>query len=277
MKLSVRKLIIFFLLLVVVIAAFGLWSLRDVVFIKHRSFEQTRELLLPHLEIMQPKTAGRHPAVLYFHGCGGPKESRSWRAQEAVDRGFVAIIVDSYTGREIKWERTCSGERMPGFERVADVLVALDIARNMPSVDPDQLFLNGYSHGAWTILESLALGESLPRGLKDSPKNPLEGVLGLIAWYPYCGMAAQFSSGLQTQVPVLMLLAQEDRTTPPQPCIDFANSEKEKGYPISWHVYPGVDHGFDLQEDWVRVYDPEVHAQAVAAEMKFLNKWRKDR
>ncbi|MFT5711486.1 MAG: dienelactone hydrolase [Halioglobus sp.] len=277
MKPSVRKLVMLLLLLVVAAAAYSLWSLRDVVFIKYRSFEQTRDLLLPHLRIMQPKTAGRHPAILYFHGCGGPRESRAWRAQEAVDRGFVAIIFDSYTGREIKWERTCNGERMPGFQRAGDVFVALDIARKMPSVDPDQLFLTGYSHGAWTILEALALGDNLPRGLKDSPGHHLDGVRGLIAWYPYCGMAAQYSSGLQTHIPVLMLLAQEDRITPPQPCINFANSEQEKGYPLEWYVYPGVDHGFDLQEDWVRVYDPEVHAQSVAAEMKFLDKWRTDR
>ncbi len=258
------------LALVLLLSLLGLWAFRDVLFVQQRSFEQVRQLLLPHLKIMQPASSGRHPAILFFHGCGGLHESRSIRAQAAVDRGFVAILVDSYTGRNIDWERTCNGVQLPGFQRAADVFVALDIARKLPSVDPQQLFLVGYSHGAWTILEALALGDQLPWGLSDSPGHNLDGVRGLVAWYPYCGLGAQYTHELRTDIPVLMLMAAQDHTTPAEPCIHFAQLEQAGGQPVTWRLYPGVDHGFDLQEDWVRVYDPRVHASAMAEQMDFL-------
>jgi dienelactone hydrolase len=247
------------------------WYFQGAVFAEPLSFEETRAALLPHIQVITPDSNTPRPAVLLFHGCGGPREYGIPRAQQLAEQGYVAILVDSYTGREVDWQLSCAGRVLPGYQRAADVLVALDFARTHAAVDPDQLFIMGYSHGGWTILEALANGDTLPPGLTDSPGKHLQGLQGLIAWYPYCGFAARYTGGWDSELPVLMLLAAEDHTTAPQPCIEIAKREASREKAVSWNIYPGVDHGFDLQEDWVRVYDPDIHQQALQAQYEFLS------
>jgi dienelactone hydrolase len=247
------------------------WYFQEAIFAQPQSFEHTQQLLLPQMQVLLPDTDEPRPAVLFFHGCGGPRDYSVARARRIVELGYVAILVDSYTGRGIDWQLSCEGRVLPGSQRAADVLVALEFARQQPAVDPDRLFVMGYSHGGWTVLEALANGDALPPKLSDSPGNHLAGVVGVIAWYPYCGIGAEYTRGWSSDVPVLILLAADDQTTAPEPCIDIANEHSQRGLPVQWRVYPGVDHGFDLQEDWVKVYDPEIHRQAMQLQNDFLS------
>ena len=253
-----------------------LWYFRGVVFPDEYSFEEVQQLLTPHITVLTPQDSSKqHPAVLFFHGCGGPLDYTIPRAAQVLQQGYAAVIVDSYTGRGVDWELSCTGRELPGFQRAADVLAALEIARKHPSIDSQQLFLVGYSLGGWTILEALASGDELPDGLLDSPGHHLAGVRGLVAWYPYCGLATRYRQGWDSDIPVLMLLAGEDRTTPPQPCVEVASAQSAIGKSIAWKVYPGVDHGFDLQEDWVRVYDAAIHTKAMNRQTEFLTQHTK--
>jgi len=114
---------------------------------------------------------------------------------------------------------------------------------------------------------------TLPPGLTDSPGNHLQGLRGIIAWHPYCGFAAQYRDGWDSDLPVLMLLAAEDHTTAPEPCIDVAKQQASREKPVNWNMYPGVDHGFAVQADWVRVYAPDIHQQALQAQYEFLARY----
>jgi len=162
------------------------------------------------------------------------------------------------------------GRQMFGDQRAADVLVALEYARNHTAVNPDLLFIAGYSHGGWTVMENLAYNKELPRGLADSPTDPLAGVRGVIAWYPYCGIATHFRNGWQNEIPVLMLLAAEDEITDPRPCADIAQRQAALGLPIEWQVFENVGHGFDTEEDWVKLYDAGAHDRARFSQLNFL-------
>ena len=241
-----------------------------VIQVSPASFADTQSVVLPHLRVLLPEANEPRPAVLMFHGCGGVKPSLFRRAREIVAQGYVAVIVDSYTGRDTEWEKVCDGREMFGDQRAADVLVALQYARNHPGIAGDQLFLAGYSHGGWAVLEALAYNGALPRGLADSPANPLEGLRGVIAWYPYCGVATRFRAGWTSDIPVLMLLAAEDETTAPGPCVEVARRQAEAGQPVDWRVFDGVSHGFDTLEEWVERYDAGVHEEARALQADFL-------
>lgn len=247
------------------------WYYRDAIDIQQRSFAELRGLLEPQLTIYLPDSAHPAPALLFFHGCGGLTEATLGQARDASERGYVAIVVDSHSPRQIDWRKNCDGRVLWGQERAADVLVTMAIARDHPAVDRDQLFLVGYSHGAWTVLEALALGDELPPGLSDQPDQLWEGMRGAVAWYPYCGMAASFPANPFPAVPVLMLLAEKDEITAPEPCADGATTLSGRGLPVRHTVYPGVSHGFDRNEAWVKRYDPLIAEQAFAAQFAFLN------
>ena len=184
----------------------------------------------------------------------------------------MALIVDSFAGRNISWERVCDGLELFGDQRVADILVGLEYARSHPAVDGNRLFIAGYSHGGWAVLESLAYNGALPRGLSDSPPEPLAGVRGAIAWFPYCGAGTRFSAGWQNPIPVLMLLAAEDEVTAPQPCVEVAKQQEAAGQPMDLHVFESVGHGFDTGEEWVEAYDAKQHQAALSHQVDFLER-----
>jgi dienelactone hydrolase len=246
------------------------WYYRDAIDIHERSFSEMRELLEPHFTWYLPDSDAAAPAIVFFHGCGGLHEPTLKQARAAAGQGYVALVVDSHTPRNIDWNMNCDGRVLWGQERAADVLVAVAVAREHAAVDSGNLFLLGYSHGAWTALEALALGSELPPGLLDRPADPLRGVRGLVAWYPYCGGGASFVGDWQPAVPVLMLLAEEDVITAPEPCAEAAATQAGKGYDIRELTYPGVSHGFDRDEDWVKLYDPDIARQAIAEQFEFL-------
>ena len=140
-------------------------------------------------------------------------------------RGWAALIVDSYGPRGYLdydvWRLTCAGQLFMGSERAADVLVSLYDARRMPFVDRDRMVLIGSSHGGWAVMELLAFeaASELPYGLAALPddmvESPLDGVVGTILVYPYCGTANRARrSGWRHPAPVLFLLSADDMITP---------------------------------------------------------------
>ena len=248
----------------------GYFRYYDVINVRPVSFADTQDVVLPHLQLFLPEADEPRPAVLLFHGCGGVKPSLLTRAQELAGQGYVAIIVDSFTGRNIDWEQVCAGQVMFGDQRAADVLVALEYARNHSAIDAQKLFVTGYSHGGWAVLESLTYNEELPRGLLDSPSKPLTGLRGVIAWYPYCGIGTHFRDGWHKDIPVLMLLAEEDEITDAIPCASIAQEQAASGLPVEWHLFENVSHGFDTKEEWVQLYDVDVHDRARSIQLDFL-------
>lgn len=272
MKTVLKRTLLVVAILVLLLAGTGYVRYYEVIHVAPVSFAQAQSVVLPHLQVFLPEAHEPRPAVLLFHGCGGVKPSLPRRAQDIAAAGYVAVIVDSFKGRDIDWQRVCDGLEMFGDQRAADVLVGLEYARGHPRIDGERLFIVGYSHGGWAVLESLAYDGALPRGLSDSPPAPLSGVRGAITWYPYCGAATRFSAGWESPIPVLMLLAAEDEITAHEPCVDIARRQAAAGQPMEWEVFERVSHGFDTGEEWVVAYDAKVHGAAVERQLAFLSR-----
>ena len=253
--------------------AIGYVRYYDIIHVAPVSFAETQAVVLPHVQVFLPGVDAVRPAVLLFHGCGGVRPSLQRRAREFVEEGYVAIIVDSLTGRGIDWQRVCSGLEMFGDQRAAEDLVGLEYARQHPQVDSDRLFIVGYSHGGWAVLEGLASNGTLPRGLSDSPAEPLAGLRAAITWYPYCGIATRFSAGWESPIPVLMLLAAKDQITPHEPSTEVARRQMQAGQPVEWTVFACVGHGFDTGAEWVALSDEGVHRDALARQSAFLSRY----
>lgn len=223
--------------------------------------------------------AGPRPVLIQAHGCGGMQADRhrDWAAKAAA-LGFVSVIIDSnrprgYT-RETALETICVGDALLGQERAADLLVAYDTARATGRIDPQQVYLIGWSHGAWTIMDFLTMGPStLPAGL-TAYDGPWPEVAGAVLFYPHCGLGALSRvRKWQSQPNVLALLAAEDEIVDTAQCEAMLAEMAARGQPVEQYTYPGVNHGFDnafMRAETADWYQPDEAEDAVRRVEAFL-------
>ena len=86
-------------------------------------------ILRPHDAIYRPPGEGPFPAVLVLHGCLGVRSKDTRWAESLRDDGYVALVVDSMTGRGLttldQRRNVCTGWTLWGGTRAADVLASL--------------------------------------------------------------------------------------------------------------------------------------------------------
>jgi len=197
-------------------------------------------LLRPHDTVYRPDGAGPFPAVVLLHGCLGVRSKDARWAEALRDQGYVALVVDSMTGRGLttidQRRGVCQGMTLWGGTRAADVAASLAYLRTLPYVDGARLGVIGFSHGAWAALDFLA-------GASDDDVRGLHAVVG---FYPYCGMASRARwRGWHVDVPALLLLAADDRMVSTSQCESLAERALASGRSVSLTVYPHVGHSFD--------------------------------
>lgn len=220
------------------------------------------------------------PAVIQFHGCAGMRADfmQQW-AEAANRRGWLAVVVDSTGPRGIDRDRAlasvCAGKELIGQERAGDVLAAYDIVRARPDVDASKIVLAGWSHGAWSVMDLIAMTppRRLPAGVAREGVKPPD-IAGAILVYPYCGLGAWTRlDGWRKPVPALALVAGADTVVDPAACPKVFEQLKEDGADIDLVIYPGADHVFDdpfLAPKDRHMYDAEAHADATRRYETFL-------
>ena len=196
--------------------------------------------LRPYDAIYRPDGAGPFPAVILLHACLGVRTKDTRWAETLRGQGYAVLVVDSMTGRGIttleQRQSVCQGMSLWGSTRAADVATSLEYVRTLPYVDAARLALVGFSHGAWAALDFLT-------GASD---DDVRGLRGVVAFYPYCGMASRARwLGWQVDVPTLMLLAEKDRIVSTPSCQSIAEREAAGGRSVAVTVYPAVGHAFD--------------------------------
>lgn len=185
--------------------------------------------------LFKPAGAGPFPGVVLMTGCAGlnPPEDIAMQ-KSAIDhllaKGVATLLVDPFTARN-EPDGICANLNGQTFAKYAtrggnDVVAALKVLKATPGVDPDRVFLQGYSWGA--ISSVFAMDPNTPSA--HDPK-----VAGLIAYYPYCYDNVQFST------PTLVLIGDKDDWTPAKLC------EADKGKPnLEMVVFPGATHAFNV-------------------------------
>lgn len=246
--------------------------------------------LAHYYAIRRPEGDGPFPAALLFSGCDGPRDNLDRWSDMLVGAGWAAIVVDSHTPRGYDnfelWRLICAGQLLSGTERAADVLVGLRDARRMDFVDPDRIVMIGASHGGWSIMELLlfAANRRVPYALRDLPEGVsrdrmLDGLVGQILLYPYCGPANRArKGGWSWPSPSLFLLARNDTIAPAEDCQDVISRLIVSGMPVEVEVFEGVTHGFDQQEKAplsMLDYDPEATERALAIGRRFLRQFER--
>jgi dienelactone hydrolase len=254
--------------------------IRDPRFLAAPARAGQARLLASGLELVTPPGPGPFPTVLLIHGCGGlrglkgPNPIMDEYARSAVEAGWAAAILDSYAPRqwEANWarRRVCTGIRLPGYRRAADVLAGLDLLETDPRVDRRRLRIASWSHGGWAVGDLL----TLPDPGDGSFKRTMADVEAIYFTYPYCGFPAQGGRRDWTwKGGVRFVFAQQDKVQPAAGCQPMVDRARKAGSKVETVMFPGVTHAFDEQvqtaESTFR-FDPVAAARAHAEFVTWL-------
>ncbi len=192
-----------------------------------------------------PAMPARRPAIVLMHGCGGMVDSkgalvarnRDW-AERFARWGFVTLVPDSFNPRGIRSLCELKDRPIqPWKERTLDAYASLDYLAGRSDVDPNAIFVLGWSHGGSTVMS--VVRRQAPGRRADGPHFK-----AAIAFYPGCiGPLAQKS--WQPTMPLLILHGEADDWVPAQPCVDLGKKLGAAGLPIQTITYPNAHHGFD--------------------------------
>jgi dienelactone hydrolase len=190
------------------------------------------------------KPAGRppFPAVVLLHGCQGVSASTADWARWLTARGYVALIVDSWTARGMREGCSPWSFDLPVSARFDDAVGALRFLHGQPDVDRERIGVIGWSHGGAVAL-SVVNGPSLDRQRARGVTLPAPGFRAAVGIYP----GGCFSLVDERVVrPLLIAIGDADDWTPASACREMVEAMRARGAPTSIVVYPGAVHYFDV-------------------------------
>jgi dienelactone hydrolase len=206
------------------------------------------------MAIYKPAGNGPFPVLVLQHQCGGLRDATGrWQnqsmlewAKTAVQRGYVALIIDSLGPRGV--DTVCLGTKAGvNYPRGArDALLAAAHLKKFDFVDKERIAHAGYS---WGAIVSMALsGKTWGEALGDGTR-----FAAAVSFYPGC-FSIRPQSGPAYELinpdidkPLLVLMGGLDVETPPSECVPKLEAVKSAGGPVQWHVYPEATHCWDCK------------------------------
>jgi dienelactone hydrolase len=196
--------------------------------------------------------AGRHPAVVFLHGCSGmfdrstgliSRLERDWASVLNGD-GYSVLMVDSFRPRSI--DQTCAPATYnPAVvaARPKDAYGALYYLQNQSFVRGDRIALIGWSAGGGTVLRTI------PQQSGGRPASLPQGDFrAAVAFYPALCSDQREAASWTSNIPLLVLFGAADVWTPLAPCQNFIAGALARGSRIELHTYPGAYHAFDAPD-----------------------------
>lgn len=215
------------------------------------------------------------PAVVMIHSCRGVLPYLHDWAEFLTGAGFVTLIVDSYSTRDITDECATA----TAFERVdktPDIYGSLQYLAALDAVDGDRIGVLGWGQ------TSAVVGSMTVDGPERFYEQKFRAAIGF-----YTGCRA-FTEG-RVYAPTLLLNAGKDGWIEQVRCSQSIAAGQKSGSPISLVEYPNAFHGFDDpgvgEETYLEVptpyktpsfgvtlrYNGEAHAHAREQVKLFLN------
>jgi len=225
------------------------------------------------------------PAVVLMHGCAGifsysdPSKGlallfKEW-GERLANAGYVALVVDSFSGRNMSQNQCGNGEEGTSevTDRPYDAHGASQFLKNSYSgwVDRTKVALLGWSHGASSTISTVSTAMTATLG------TPFKAAF---AFYPGCGLYGAFGGiSASTYVPYAPLHILHGGTDPLYTggyCDTRINNAINLGATnMDMAVYPGAQHGFDnarkVDAKWTQA-DVDAKTAADTFVMKELEK-----
>jgi dienelactone hydrolase len=195
---------------------------------------------IPAAEV-RPPGPGPFPAVILMHGCHGVSASlREW-GHWLRERGYVALIVDSWTPRGIR-DACVPGPDIPATERYDDAVGALRWLHGRSYVDRRRVGVMGWSNGGVSAL-ALVNGPSLERARARGVEMPPPGFAASVAIYPGGCFSLVHEQVIR---PLLLLIGDADDWTLASECQRMVTAMRARGSEVTIVRYPGAVHYFDV-------------------------------
>ncbi len=192
--------------------------------------------------LYKPDGRGPFPALVLLHGCQGVvRQTQTW-AHWLRERGYVALVTDSFGPRNEPADCKDGGDSGPSTARFDDAIGALRYLQAQPFVIPDRVASFGWSQGGLFAM-SVINGPTLERARARGVTLPRAGYAAAIAMYP--GGCEAYVKELVIR-PLLLLIGGADNWTPPQYCREMAAAMKARGADVTLVEYPGAYHYFDI-------------------------------
>jgi len=194
--------------------------------------------------LTRPSGRGPFPAVVLLHGCGGVSPQLGRWARWLADRGYAALVVDSFGPRQVAGD--CLPETpddIPVTARFDDAMGALRWLQSQPFIRPDRIAALGFSQGGVYAI-SVINGPSLDRAQRRGVQLPAPGFAAAVGVYP--GGCLSLVKQLVVR-PLLVLIGAADDWTPAAVCQEMVDSMRARGAEASIVTYPGAYHYFDVE------------------------------
>ncbi|MGS0891126.1 dienelactone hydrolase family protein [Burkholderia stagnalis] len=191
--------------------------------------------------------AGRHPALVFLHGCSGMfaksgkihSRERDWAARFNA-AGITVMEVDSFNPRH--HGEMCAPAHFDNAiyrARPFDAYGALRYLQSLDNVRPDRIGVVGWSLGGGTVLNTIrASSPARPASLPDGDFR------AAVAFYPASCDTKRQGAVWRSPVPLLVLIGEQDVWTPFAACRTLFDSVAP-GTDATFHAYPGAYHDFD--------------------------------
>jgi dienelactone hydrolase len=194
-------------------------------------------------DVYRPVGSGPFAAVVLLHGCEGVSEnSRRW-AEWLRERGYLALVVDSWTPRGLRETCSFTVEDPPNTARLDDTVGALRYLHGRPDVDRRRVGVMGWSNGGVFAI-AVVNGPSLERARARGVVVPEPGFAAAIGIYP--GGCPSLTHERVVR-PLLVLIGDADDWTRAAPCVAMVEAMRAKGAEASIELLPGAYHYFDFE------------------------------
>ncbi len=192
-------------------------------------------------QLYRPAGPGPFAAMVLLHGCGGVEALQARWARWLTERGFVALVVDSWGSRGIVENCSRGTPDVDRADRFDDAFGALRYLQSLPFVDPGRIGAMGWSNGG-VFAMAVINGPSLERAMRRGVTLPPVGFRLGIGLYPG-GCFSLIEEGVVA--PLLVLIGGADDWTLASTCERMADAMRAKGAEVTIRIFPGAYHYFD--------------------------------
>ena len=182
--------------------------------------------------------AARPPyaTVLVVPGSLGVAPSHVRHAETLCDLGFATCILDSFAARGVT--STVADQSQFSFAASAcDVLAAYRVLAGMDDIDAERIGAQGHSRGGTAVLMAAS------RHVADVVAGQGQGLVAVLAAYPWCGQ--QFENPTVGDTEVLVLMGDADEWCAPVQVQAQCHAIRLTGGKATMRLVAGAHHSYD--------------------------------